>query len=106
MLSLYDSIEEGGTLDLDLPALRDSLLSLATTPDVGSFQHPSTGNTFLYASVLSGQVDMVALVMEFIQPKDIDIANEVNLHQQREMCDACFIVFFSPFTVIIFVASI
>jgi hypothetical protein len=73
-LELYDSLEEGSVQHL--AALHTQLSGLSAT-EIATFQHPVSGNTFLYASVLSGQVDVVAMVMGFTPTDSIDVSNEV-----------------------------
>jgi ankyrin repeat protein len=87
-LDLYYSIEEGGTVT-SLSLTRDQLSAwTANNTTSRYFQHPTTGNSFLYASVLSGQVDMVAMVMEYVPIEVINVANGEGMTPLHEACAA------------------
>ena len=78
-LQLYEIIEEGATLSLDLCMIRQQLLQFVSQhqQEGEKYQHPGNGNTLLYASVLSTQVDMVVLVLECMGDDDVNVPNEV-----------------------------
>lgn len=73
-IELYEIVEEGVQIEL----LRTYLNDLRA--QVGTFHHPSTGNSLLHAAVQCGGVDIVSLVIEYIPLDCIDIFNDVRTY--------------------------